>query len=82
LSDPRGDTHDVMRRAGLDTCARIDEPSEIAALLERFLAGPDALPRARDVQGASRLARTAALASQFDRLRVTPRPDVAPRGSA
>jgi glycosyltransferase involved in cell wall biosynthesis len=69
LADSRGDTQDVMRRAGLDTCAGIDKPGEIAELLERFIADPRALPRARDAHGASRLARTATLAAQLDRLR-------------
>lgn len=69
LSDPQGDTVTVLRAAGITLSARLDGADEIAALLERFLLAretrgtDDFLPEAGAVSAASRLGRTAALAS-------------------
>lgn len=68
LSHPAGDTEAVVRAAGVDSCAALDDASGIHALVERFLADPRAMPRPRNVAAHSRLARSAALARELDRI--------------
>ena len=69
LADPDGDTVAVLRGVGIDSFARLDSAPEIAALLDRWLAGgadqhTTAAPAA--VQRASRLGRTEMLADCLD----------------
>jgi hypothetical protein len=71
LSDPAGDTIGVVRRAGIDASARLDSPSEIAALFERFLDDHQAgrlgsyLPTEAAIVAADRLSRTEELAGHL-----------------
>ena len=71
LTDPRGDTAEAVRRAGLDSIAPLDSAEAIAALLERFVgdvrSGRAALPDARLVAAASRRGRTQELAELLER---------------
>jgi len=72
LTDPAGDTAGVLRGAGLDQIAELDDAAAIASRLEQFLAAvqqqdPKLRPQAPAVQAASRLARTRALADLMDR---------------
>ena len=73
LTDPAGDTADVLRKAKLDAIARLDSADEIAHVLPRFVAsvraGHAALPDAAATQAASRKARSEAFAALLDRLR-------------
>lgn len=64
LSHPAGDTVDVLRQAGVDLHARLDDSGEIAALLHRLLntASPLALAHPQAVSAASREGRAARLA--------------------
>jgi glycosyltransferase involved in cell wall biosynthesis len=72
LTDPTGDTAQVVRDAGSTAIARLDLASEIADLLRKFIRG--ALPRtactasADAVARASRRARTADLARLMDQV--------------
>ncbi len=70
LTDPDGDTANVLRGAGLTSIARLDSADEVSALLHRFLEGSFArhLPSAEAVASASRFGRTAVLARCLDRL--------------
>lgn len=70
LSDAAGDTEALCRDAGLDTCARLDDAQAIAHLLQRLLAGPEALPlpSAAATRRASRLGRSQVLAEHLDRI--------------
>jgi glycosyltransferase involved in cell wall biosynthesis len=71
LSDPAGDTVAVLRQAGLDAIAALDDATAIAQLLERFLTAPTTLRMVAEpaiVAQASRLGRTAALAALLDGL--------------
>jgi hypothetical protein len=72
LTDPRGDTAALMRRAGLDAIARMDSAEEIEALLPRFVddvrAARANYPDAAAVARASRASRAEALAQIFDAL--------------
>jgi len=75
LSDPAGDTAHVLRDAGVDAVARLDDASDIARLLTRFVAGPDrpeALPRAAFVRQASRRGRTETLAGWLGEVSAAP----------
>lgn len=67
LSDPAGDTVGVLRAAGLDTFARLDDDAGIAELLRRLLTnhrtGQLPLPDPDYVRHASRSARAAQLAA-------------------
>ena len=69
LSDPVGDTVGVLRAAGLDTFAPLDDPTAIALLLTRMKvdwhAGLHRLPEPSFVKNASRAGRTGALATLF-----------------
>jgi glycosyltransferase involved in cell wall biosynthesis len=73
LTDLSGDTAEVVRSAGLDTIAPLDSAEAIAALLERFVEAVRSdrapLPAAAFVAGASRRARTQALAALLERCR-------------
>ena len=69
LSDPAGDTMNLVRAAGLNTVARIDDAGDIVALLTRFLSDMDpsaALPDAGFVAAASRAGRARELATLLD----------------
>jgi dTDP-4-amino-4,6-dideoxygalactose transaminase/glycosyltransferase involved in cell wall biosynthesis len=72
LTDPAGDTANMLRRAGIDNIVRLDSAEDIARELRRFLGemqrGEAALPNAAYVMGASRLQRTRELADLLDRL--------------
>jgi len=66
LTDPTGDTADLLRRSGVQNIARLDSAEEIAIELQRFLGqvrrGESRLPDEAFVAGASRSRRTAELA--------------------
>lgn len=67
LTDPAGDTAQVLGQAGIDAIARLDDEREIASLLARFVGRGDnaalrTLPQHNFVQNASRKGRTGALA--------------------
>jgi glycosyltransferase involved in cell wall biosynthesis len=72
LTDPAGDTADLLRRAGVRNIARLDSAEEIAAELRRFLQqvrdGRAALPSDDAVTSASRLRRTEEFATLLERL--------------
>ena len=69
LSDPVGDTVGVLRAAGLDTFAPLDDPTAIARLLTRVKhdshTGLHRLPEPSFVKNASRAGRTGTLARLF-----------------
>jgi glycosyltransferase involved in cell wall biosynthesis len=71
LTDPQGDTAGVMREAGLDSIAPLDDADAIADRLARFLSdlrsGAANTPDAQWVAAASRRERTRALANFLDR---------------
>lgn len=69
LTDPRGDTAQVTRAAGIQAIAPLDDPAAIAALLASYAAEPEAgtLPSAAAVAGASRLGRSRELADLLGR---------------
>jgi glycosyltransferase involved in cell wall biosynthesis len=74
LCDPAGDTAQVLRGAGVQAMARLDDTDEICGLLTRFLVEPNspaALPEAAFVRQASRLGRTEVLAEWLDELRAS-----------
>ena len=70
LTDPAGDTADVLRKAGLNDMARLDSAEEIGALLPTLVRawriGIAVLPQAQAVQQASRRGRSQALASLLE----------------
>ncbi len=70
LTDPVGDTADVIQRAGLDSIAPLDDPEAIAALLLRMVgeltAGTAPLPAPEAVRAASRRERARELAHLLD----------------
>ena len=74
LSDPLGDTVDVLRRAGIDMVASLDSAEQIEHLLVRALAGAldddglRHLPQRTMVAQASRETRTANLAAVMEQL--------------
>ncbi len=72
LTDPRGDTAQVLRDAGLSAIAPIDAIDEISALLLRFLRdvrdGSAELASAQAVQAASRQGRSRSMAELFARV--------------
>jgi glycosyltransferase involved in cell wall biosynthesis len=67
LTDPAGDTAGVLRQAGLDAIARLDNAAEIADRLLGFVddvaKGRSPRPSAAAVAAASRLGRTESLAA-------------------
>lgn len=72
LTDPSGDTAEVLRRAGLNDMARLDSVDEIVLALPRLLQYMRldmlAHPRALAVRQASRFARSQAFAALLDRV--------------
>jgi glycosyltransferase involved in cell wall biosynthesis len=70
LTDPAGDTADLLRRAGLGRIARLDSADEITAVLTRFLSdlreGVCDRPDPEFVARASRQSRSRDLASLLD----------------
>lgn len=70
LADPDGDTHAVLRTAGVSDFARLASTDEIAALLpawvDRVRAGMATLPSAQAVADASRQGRARQLAALLD----------------
>jgi len=74
LTDPEGDTADVLRRAGLSDIARLDSADEIAsvlpALVRDWRQGKAVLPQAFAVQLASRRGRSQALVGLLEQATV------------
>jgi glycosyltransferase involved in cell wall biosynthesis len=72
LTDPAGDTADLLKRAGFTTIARLDSVEEIAGALTRLLAGLSAgtseRPDPAYVERASRRSRSKELASLLDQV--------------
>ncbi|MCB2031722.1 MAG: glycosyltransferase, partial [Rhodoferax sp.] len=72
LTDPRGDTAQVLRDAGLSAIAPIDAIDDISALLLRFLRevrdGSAELASDQAVQAASRQGRSRSMSELFDRI--------------
>ena len=72
LTDPAGDTANLLHRAGIHSIARLDSATEIASELRRFLDNikrcVEPLPDEAFVNAASRLNRTRELADLLDRL--------------
>ena len=70
LSDPLGDTVDVLRRAGIDAVASLDSADQIEHLLVQILAGDGAHQEAAAtmVAQASRQSRTASLAACLEQV--------------
>jgi len=70
LSDPAGDTASVVRDAGIDSIARLDNAQDIAALLARLLvpSAPALRTQANPayVAAASRAGRAQSLAAMLD----------------
>lgn len=68
LSDPAGDTVGVIRNAGMDSHAPLDNANAIQALLRRFAEAPQSfpLPDAGAVARASRESKSAQLAQLLD----------------
>ena len=71
LSDPLGDTADLMRRAGVGTIAALDSADAICAVIPQFIEmlreGRAPLPAPAFVRDASRQGRTGQLAAHFER---------------
>lgn len=71
LCDPIGDTAAALREAGLNMIAPLDDATQIAAMLRRFIDGgmsqKDACPAPAAMAAASRRGRTIALAGLLDR---------------
>ncbi len=72
LTDPAGDTAQVLSNAGLDAIARLDSAEEIAATLSQFVASIQAqhpqLPDPGFVAGASRRARARQMGTLLDNI--------------
>lgn len=72
LTDPDGDTAGALRRAGIDTIARLDSSADIAATLMRFLrlcrANQAPLAQPAVIARHARSARTRELAALLDRI--------------
>lgn len=68
LTDPAGDTAEVLRRSGVTTSARLDRSDEIAHLLRGLPHGSveGLLPTPSAVKAASRAGRASALAAELD----------------
>lgn len=70
LTDPQGDTAGLMRAAGIDTVAPLDDADAIAVALQRFVelarAGGAPLAPQEFVQAQARRARTRQLAALLD----------------
>lgn len=65
LTDPAGDTAEVMRESGVARIAALDDPTAIADLLTQIVRGDTKglIPTPDAVRAASRMSRTSALAS-------------------
>lgn len=70
LADPRGDTADVLRRAGITAIAPLEDAAAIAALLDGVLQTPTVgtVAAADAARCATRLQRTAELAAHLQRV--------------
>ncbi len=72
LSDPAGDTAQVLRTSGIAQSARLDRSNEITALLSGFVLNPASraafVPTEESVRAASREGRTRALAKILDEI--------------
>lgn len=69
LTDPGGDTADLLRRCGVKYIAPLDDVGAIEAVLPRFMADLDAArPEASAVAACSRESRTRELAALLDRI--------------
>ncbi|MGH6802695.1 MAG: glycosyltransferase, partial [Methyloceanibacter sp.] len=72
LTDPSGDTADLLKRAGVRTIARLESATEIEDALMRFLAhiraGTSERPDPARVASASRRSRSRELASVLDQV--------------
>ena len=72
LTDPEGDTAEVMRNAGLNDIARIDSADEIArvlpGLVHAWSQGRGVLPNPLSVQQASRRGRSEGMVALMDRV--------------
>ena len=70
LTDPIGDTAEVVRAAGIDAVARLDSVDDTVALLRRLIpairAGTAPLPNADYVASASRRGRSRELAALLE----------------
>lgn len=77
LTDPAGDTAAVLRKAGLQTIAPLDDGQQIGQLLQAFVEGRlgDQVAGPAAVAAASRRGRSGELAALFDRLVPNPVPD-------
>jgi hypothetical protein len=79
LSDPRGDTVQTVRRAGIERTARLDSAVEIRSLFGSALRGEvaDLIGTEAAIAGASREGRARALAATLDGITATTRRRVA-----
>jgi hypothetical protein len=69
LTDPRGDTADLLRRCGVRCIVPLDDSAAIAAILPAFIADPSGgVPAAPAVAACSREQRTRELALLLDRV--------------
>lgn len=69
LTDPRGDTADLLRRCGARTVVALDDSAAIAAAIPEFIADSSGgLPAAAAVAACSREHRTQELAALLDRV--------------
>lgn len=72
LTDPVGDTADVLRRAGLNNIARLDSADEIARVLPGFISAVECggiqLPDATVVRQASRRGRSESLEALLNKI--------------
>jgi glycosyltransferase involved in cell wall biosynthesis len=67
LTDPRGDTADLLQRCGVRSIAPLDDASAIQAALSEFLHKPeDFVPSAHSVRDCSRESRARELAALLD----------------
>ena len=73
LSDPAGDTCQVLRHAGIDPGARLDDAADIASFIERVLRRDrlSLLASRSAIASASREGRARQLAAQLDALTAT-----------
>jgi hypothetical protein len=85
LTDPAGDTGDLMRRAGADASARLDSAAELLRIVPEFVArlatGGARLPDAPFAAACSRRARTRMLAEELDRCLRVPSSGIIARSS-
>jgi glycosyltransferase involved in cell wall biosynthesis len=74
VTDPAGDTAELLRSAGIDSVARIDDASDIEGRLREFLVqirdGRAPAASAEIARGFSRRAQAAVLAAQLDQIAI------------